>query len=164
MSWWALGGAAALQLVAGVVRVRAWFHVIRDSCPEASDLRYRDVVLAHLGGVGWNAILPAHAGDSVKVALVSRRVPDRRLTTLAATLVPPGLVEAAFTALLLAGILAAGLVSVDVLSSALPPGWSSGAGSSGWFATCARGSRCWAGLGSSPHTSCPGCSQPGWCA
>jgi hypothetical protein len=121
MGWWALAGAAALQLVAGIVRVRAWFHVIRDSCPEASELRYRDVVLAHLGGAGWNAILPAHAGDAVKVALVSRRVPDRRLATLAATLVPPGLVEAAFTALLMAGILAAGFVSLDVLSTALPP-------------------------------------------
>jgi LPXTG-motif cell wall-anchored protein len=120
MAWWALGGAALLQLIAGVIRVRAWFHVIRDSCPEASDLRYRDVVLAHLGGVGWNAILPAHAGDAVKVVIVSRRVPGRRLAMLAATLVPPGLVEAAFTAILLAGILAAGLVSVDVLSSSLP--------------------------------------------
>jgi hypothetical protein len=121
MGWWALGGAAALQLIAGVVRVRAWFHVIRDSAPEACDLRYRDVVLAHLGGVGWNAILPARGGDAVKVVLVSRSVPERRLATLAATLVPPALVEAAFTAILLAGILAAGFVSIDVLTSALPP-------------------------------------------
>jgi hypothetical protein len=121
MVWWALAGAAALQLIAGVVRARAWFHVIRDSVPEASDLRYRDVVLAHLGGVGWNAVLPAHSGDAVKVVIVNRRVPGRRLATLAATLVPPGLVEAAFTAILVAAILAAGLVSVDVLTSALPP-------------------------------------------
>jgi hypothetical protein len=121
MSWWALGGAAALQLVAGVIRVRAWFHVIRDSCPEAEDLRYRDVILAHLGGVGWNAVLPAKSGDAVKIVLVSRSVPGRHLATLAATTVPPALVEAAFTAILMAGILAAGLVSFDILSSALPP-------------------------------------------
>jgi hypothetical protein len=31
MSGMALGGAAVLQLLAGVVRVRAWFHVIRRS-------------------------------------------------------------------------------------------------------------------------------------
>jgi hypothetical protein len=121
MSWWALGGAAALQLVAGVLRARAWFHVIRDSSPEAADLRYRDVVVAHLGGVGWNAVLPAHSGDAVKVVLVSRKVPGRRLAMLAGTLVPPGLVEAAFAAILLAGIVAAGLVSLEVLTSALPP-------------------------------------------
>ena len=122
MSWWALGGAAAFQLVAGVLRARAWFHVIRDSSPEAAGLRYRDVVVAHLGGVGLNAVLPAHGGDAVKVALVSRKVPDRRLATLAATLVPPALVEAVFAALLLAGIFAFGLVSLEVLTSALPPG------------------------------------------
>jgi hypothetical protein len=121
MSWSALGGAAALQLVAGVLRARAWFHVIRDSSPEAAGLRYRDVVVAHLGGVGWNAVLPAHSGDAVKVMLVSRKVPDQRLVTLAATLVPPALVEAAFAAVLLAGIVAAGLVSLELLTSALQP-------------------------------------------
>jgi hypothetical protein len=121
MSWVALGGAAALQLLAGIVRVRAWFHVIRHSWPEASELRYRDVVLAHLGGVGWNAILPAHAGDAVKVVIVNRRTPERRLAMLAATLVPPALVEAAFTVLLLAGLLVTSLVSLEALTSGLPP-------------------------------------------
>jgi hypothetical protein len=121
MSWWALGGAAALQLLAGVVRMRAWFHVIRHSSPQASDLRYRDVVLAHLGGVGWNAVLPVRAGDAVKVVLVSRRTRERRLTLLAATLVPPALVEAAFTVLLVVGLLATSLVTLEVVTSALPP-------------------------------------------
>ncbi|HEX2233160.1 MAG TPA: hypothetical protein VHG69_07325 [Thermoleophilaceae bacterium] len=120
MSWWALGGAAALQLVAGVIRVRAWFHVIRDSCP-GCEVRYRDVVLAHLGGVGWNAVLPARSGDAVKVVLVSRSVRGGRLAMLAATLLPPALVEAAFTVILLAAIFAAGVVSLDVLTSSLPP-------------------------------------------
>jgi hypothetical protein len=48
-------------------------------------------------------------------------VPDGRLATLAATLLPPGLLEAAFSALLLAVILGAGLVSLDALTTALPP-------------------------------------------
>jgi len=121
VSLFALGAAALLQLLAGVVRARAWFHVIRHSCPDASELRYRDVVLAHLGGVGWNALLPAHAGDAIKVGLVSRRVPERRLATVAVTLLPPALVEAAFTALLLAGLLGAGLVSLGALSPTQPP-------------------------------------------
>jgi hypothetical protein len=116
VTWLALAGAAVLQLLGGIVRVRAWFHVIRHSCPEASDLRYRDVVLAHLGGVGWNAVLPAHTGDAVKVGLVSRRIPERRLATLACTLVPAALVEAAFTALLLAGLLGAGQLSAEALT------------------------------------------------
>ncbi len=120
MSWWWLGGAGVLQLLAGVVRVRAWFHVVRHSCPEWCELRYRDIVLAQLGGCGWNAVLPARAGDAVKVALVGRRAPNRRYTTLASTLVPPALVEAAFTVLLVAALLLAGLVSLKTLTPALP--------------------------------------------
>jgi hypothetical protein len=120
MMWLALGGAALLQLLAGALRVRAWFHVIRHTCPDASDLRYRDVVLAHLGGAGWNSVLPARSGDAVKVVLVGRRMPERRLTTLASTLVPAALVETAFTLLLLVGLVAAGLVSLDALTRVVP--------------------------------------------
>src|SRR3954447_7110758 len=98
---------AVLQLLAGVVRVRAWFHVIRDSWPEARErVRYRDVVLAHLGGVGWNALLPAHTGDAAKVVILNERMPRRRLAFLAGTTVPPGVVEAALTVLLVAGLVA----------------------------------------------------------
>src|SRR5919112_1220423 len=121
ISWLALGGAAALQLLAGIVRVRAWFHVIRHSCPDTADVRYRDVVLAHLGGVGWNAVLPAHGGDAVKVVLLDRRMRERHLALLASTLLPPAIVEAVFTALLVAGLFAASLVSLDTLTSSLPP-------------------------------------------
>jgi hypothetical protein len=121
VTWIALGGAALLQLVAGIVRVRAWFHVIRHSCPDASSLRYRDVVLAHLGGVGWNAVLPARAGDAVKVVIVNRRMPERRLALLASTLAPPGLVEAAFTGLLVAGLVMTNLLSPMALTSLVRP-------------------------------------------
>src|SRR5215210_9367554 len=120
MGWWALGAAAVLQLIAGVVRVRAWFHVIRHSCPDEPGVRYRDVALAQVAGSGWNAILPARAGDAVKIALVNRRMQRRRLTTLAATTVPPALVEAAFTVLLLAALVGAGLMSVKSITHGLP--------------------------------------------
>jgi hypothetical protein len=120
VGWIALGGAAALQLIAGVVRARAWFHVIHECCPDTANVRYRDVTLAHLGGVGWNAVLPAHGGDAVKVMLASRRMPGRRLALLASTLLPPALVEAAFTALLVIGLLATGLVTLNAVTSSLP--------------------------------------------
>jgi hypothetical protein len=103
-----------------VVRVRAWFHVIRHSCPDESEVRYRDVALAQVGGSGWNAILPARAGDAVKIALVNRRMQKRQLTTLASTTVPPALVEAAFTVLLLAALVGAGLMSVKSITRGLP--------------------------------------------
>ncbi|HVD58248.1 MAG TPA: hypothetical protein VNC17_15500, partial [Thermoleophilaceae bacterium] len=120
MSWLAIGAAAALQLVAGVVRVRGWFHVIRRSCDEAAQLRYRDVVVAHLGGCGWNAVLPARAGDAVKVALVRRRLPKAPLATVACTLGVPALVDAALTAALVAALVAAGALSLADLASPLP--------------------------------------------
>jgi Lysylphosphatidylglycerol synthase TM region len=120
MSWLALGGATVLQLLAGLVRVRGWFHVIRHSSPEASRVRYRDVALAQLGGCGWNAVLPARAGDAVKVALVSRRLPEAPVATLASTLVAPALVDAVFTALLVAGLLAVGPITPGDLAPTLP--------------------------------------------
>lgn len=118
----ALAGAGLVQLVAAIVRVRGWWHVIRQSRPEWCELRYRDVALAQVGGMGWNAILPARAGDAVKVALVKRRLPEGHLAALTATLVPTGLVEALFTVILVVGLLLAGVVSASTLHSALPPG------------------------------------------
>ncbi|HYP47846.1 MAG TPA: hypothetical protein VEQ61_04335 [Thermoleophilaceae bacterium] len=117
MSWLALGGGALLQLLAGVVRVRGWFHVIRHSSPEGPAVRYRDVAAAHLGGCGWNAVLPARAGDAVKVALVKRKMPETPIATVASTLVAPALVEAVFTVLLVAGLFASGVLSPSDLSS-----------------------------------------------
>lgn len=119
MIWTALGIAAALQLLAGVLRVRGWFHVIRHTCPN-STLRYRDVAVAHLGGCGLNAVLPARAGDAVKVALVRLRMPDTPLATLGCTLVAPAAVDAALTAALVAALVAAGALSVDTLASLVP--------------------------------------------
>ena len=113
----ALGGAVALQLVAGVVRVRGWFHVLRRRCPE---VRYRDVALAQLGGCGWNAVLPARAGDAVKVALVSRRTADTPPATLVSTLAPPSLVDAIFTGVLVVALVAAGGLSPGDLASSVP--------------------------------------------
>jgi hypothetical protein len=39
VGWLALGAVAALQLLSGIVRVRAWFRVIRDSCPDTAEVR-----------------------------------------------------------------------------------------------------------------------------
>jgi len=118
--WVLLAGAAALQLLAGVARVRGWFHVIKNSCPSAASLRYRDVVVAQLGGCGWNAVLPAHAGDAVKVALLRQRMPDTSLATVGSTLVPPALVEAVFTAVLVGALLAVGSLAPTDLAIHLP--------------------------------------------
>jgi hypothetical protein len=102
-----LMGGVLLLVLAGVVRIRAWYGALAETAPS---VRYRDVVVAHLGGAGFNGILPAHGGDAVKLALVKRRVPDIRFGRLLGSLAPPAALEALCTALLLGWALTAGVL------------------------------------------------------
>jgi hypothetical protein len=97
----------ALCVIGGVVRIRAWHAALSDT---TSSVRYRDVVAAHLGGAGFNGIIPAHGGDAVKLALLKRRVPEARFGQLLGSLAPPAAVEALVTAFLLAWALGTGLL------------------------------------------------------
>lgn len=87
--------------------MRAWHAALADTAPT---VRYRDVVLAHLGGAGFNGVIPAHGGDAVKLALLKRRVPEARFGQLLGSLAPPAAVEALFTALLLVWALGTGVL------------------------------------------------------
>src|SRR3954453_20394522 len=89
-----VAGAVVLQVVAGVVRMRGWFHCVRASSEACSRVRFVDVVVAYLGSAGWNGVLPARAGEAVKIALLRRRLRSTPTATLAGTLVPTSLVEA----------------------------------------------------------------------
>src|SRR4051794_41434365 len=78
---WAMTAAplvagVAFSVLGGVVRMRAWHAALADAAPT---VRYRDIVVAHLGGAGFNGIIPAHGGDAVKLALLKRRGPGGRL-------------------------------------------------------------------------------------
>src|SRR3954453_11437199 len=106
-----LVAGVVLTILAGVVRVRAWYESVADACP-AQDIRYRDVVVAHLGGAGFNGLIPAHGGDAVKLALLKRRVSDAPFGQLLGSLAPPAALEASLTALLLAWAVATGVVDV----------------------------------------------------
>jgi len=115
-----VAAAVALQVAAGVVRVRGWFHCVRASAPSCATVRFRDVVIAHLGSSGWNGVLPARGGEAVKVALLRRRLPSTPIGTLAGTLVPTSLVETAFTFTLVSGLLAVGVASPAAVAGRLP--------------------------------------------
>jgi hypothetical protein len=97
----------ALSILGGIVRMRAWHGSLVETAPQ---VRYRDVVVAHLGGAGFNGLVPAHGGDAVKLALLKRRVPDVRFGRLLGSLAPPAAVEALLTALLVAWALATGVL------------------------------------------------------
>ena len=109
-----------LHLVADLVRNRGWYGVLRAAGPDYDTLRVRDVEAAAFAGGSVNALVPARAGDLVKLAVVRRRgAPDARMPTLMATLVPETLFEWVVGAALLAWVLAAGYLPVDTVADAL---------------------------------------------
>ena len=117
---WLLGLGTLLYLVAQTVRPRGWHTILRAAFPEATDLRPRDVIRAYLAGAGVNAIVPARGGDVVKLALVRRRIPGARYSTLAATFIPETLFETAFGTALVAWGLAMGFIPVPTTTGELP--------------------------------------------
>src|SRR6476661_8677274 len=104
-----LVACVVLSFLGGVVRMRAWHAALSETAP---GIRYRDVVVAHLGGGGFNGLVPAHGGDAVKLGLLKRRAPDAPRGQLLGSLAPPAALEALTTALLLAWAVATGVVSV----------------------------------------------------
>jgi hypothetical protein len=81
-----LAVAIAFHATTPFLRSRAWFNIIRDALP-GSRVRYRSVSGAYLAGQGVNGLVPARAGDVLKLVMVHRRLPDASYPTLTATLV-----------------------------------------------------------------------------
>src|SRR3954451_13306520 len=106
-----------LTVIGGVVRIRAWYGAMATVAPE---VRYRDVVVAHLGGMGFNGLVPAHGGDAVKVALLKRRAPAAPFGRLVGSLAPPAAVEALLTAFVLAWALWTGVLGTPSLPGQIP--------------------------------------------
>src|SRR4051794_8835391 len=106
-----------LSVLGGVVRVRAWHGAMAAVAP---DIRYRDVVAAHLGGAGFNGIVPAHGGDAVKVALLKRRAPQAPFGRLVGSLAPPAACEALLTAFVVAWALWTGVLGTPSLPGQIP--------------------------------------------
>src|ERR1700759_4247122 len=107
MTFVTLIAGVVLTVLGGVVRIRAWHGSLAPVSPE---VRYRDVVVAHLGGAGVNGLVPAAGGDAVKLGLLKRRASEPRFGMLLGTLAPPAAVEAFATALLLAWAIGTGVV------------------------------------------------------
>src|SRR5436190_11928155 len=106
-----------LSVLGGVLRIRAWHGAMAGVAP---GVRYRDVVVAHLGGAGFNGVVPAHGGDAVKLALVKRRAADAPFGRLLGSLAPPAAVEALLTALLLVWALSTGVLGAPTWPGQIP--------------------------------------------
>jgi hypothetical protein len=100
-----LAAAVALHVLKTAVRARAWHSIVTTAYPDER-LRYRDSLGAYLCGIGVNAVVPARAGEVVKLSLVKRRAPGTRVEGLVSTLVT----ESAFDSVAGATAIACGFV------------------------------------------------------
>jgi uncharacterized membrane protein YbhN (UPF0104 family) len=84
--WQLLAIAVGCHLTKVACVSRAWRNAVAASYPE-TEVRWRTMYGGYLIGVGINAIIPARAGDAVKLVVVKRRVEGSTYPTLAASLV-----------------------------------------------------------------------------
>jgi uncharacterized membrane protein YbhN (UPF0104 family) len=84
--WGYLALAASLGIVNLALRSRGWQNILRAALPDEV-IRYRSAFGAYCAGVGVNAVIPARAGDLMKMYLMRRSAPGAGYATLTGTLV-----------------------------------------------------------------------------
>jgi glycosyltransferase 2 family protein len=105
----ALGLAIASHILKTMCTSRAWRNTIAASYPE-EEVRWRSIYAAYLAGVGVNAIIPARAGDAVRLYLGHRTVPASTYTTLASTLLVLTIFDSAMALVIFAYALTLGVL------------------------------------------------------
>jgi hypothetical protein len=107
--------ALALQLGGLGLRGVVWRNVLAAAYPDRR-VPLAPVAGAYAAGVGLNAFLPARGGELVKLGLVRSRLPGSTVATIAATLSVILLLDLVVGALLLGGLAAFGVTSVQIPS------------------------------------------------
>jgi uncharacterized membrane protein YbhN (UPF0104 family) len=95
----ALALAVAAHVLKTMCTSRAWWNTISASYP-AEPVRWRSIYASYLAGVGINAIIPARAGDAVKLYMAHRAVPGATYTTLGSTLLVLSIFDSAMATLI----------------------------------------------------------------
>ena len=122
--WAPLGIALGFQLLRLLARTPAWRNIIRAAYPDLFIPR-RTVAGAYLASVGVNAIIPARAGDVLKLYLVHRRVEGTTYPTLASTLLVETLFDMVVAGAILAWALGIGVLpGLDVIPHLPQVDWS----------------------------------------
>ena len=95
---------------------RAWRNVLAAAYPEER-VPWPSIYAAYLAGVGINAIIPARAGDAVRIVLAHRAIPTSTYTTVVSSTLVLSFFDMFAASLLLAWALALGeLPGLDVLA------------------------------------------------
>jgi uncharacterized membrane protein YbhN (UPF0104 family) len=105
----ALGLAVAAHVLKTMCTSRAWRNTIAASYPD-EPVPWRSIYASYLAGVGVNAIVPARAGDAVRLYLAHRAVPTSTYTTLASTLLVLSFFDMAMAVLIFAYALTLGVL------------------------------------------------------
>lgn len=116
---WLLAGVV-VHFCSQAVRLRGWWNVLRAAYPEADELTPGDVRRAFFAGAGLNTVLPARAGDVVKLAFLHRSIPGSSYATLAATSVPETAFETLAGTALVGWMLSRGFLPIPATPGELP--------------------------------------------
>jgi len=95
----------------------AWRNVLAAAYPEER-VRWRPIYGAYLAGVGVNAIVPARAGDAVRIVLAHRAIPGSTYTTVVSSTLALSLFDVVAASAFFAWAIGIGaLPGLDVLAS-----------------------------------------------
>ena len=81
VSFLPLAAAIGCHLLKMACTSRAWRNVLAAAYPEER-VPWISIYGAYLAGVGINAIIPARAGDAVRIVLAHRAIPGSTYTTV----------------------------------------------------------------------------------
>jgi uncharacterized membrane protein YbhN (UPF0104 family) len=117
--WVYLAIALGFFLVRLGLRAWAWRAILSASYPDKR-IPFRSVFGAYLAGVGVNSIVPARAGDVVKLYLVKQRIEGSSYATLAPTLVAETVLDFFVAGSLILWALVIGALPTHQVYSRLP--------------------------------------------
>jgi uncharacterized membrane protein YbhN (UPF0104 family) len=119
VQWAFLALALGIHLVRMLFRAYAWRSILAAAYPEDPP-RYRSVFGAYVAGVGVNSIVPARAGDAVKLYLIKHRIRGSSYATLTPTLIAETLFDFFVGLGLIAWALSLGVLPAHEVYSRLP--------------------------------------------
>jgi glycosyltransferase 2 family protein len=116
VSFGALALAVCCHLLKMACTSRAWRNVLAAAYPEER-VPWISIYGAYLAGVGINAIIPARAGDAVRIVLAHRAIRNSTYTTVVSSTLVLSLFDMAAASFFLAWAIGiGGLPGIDVLS------------------------------------------------
>jgi uncharacterized membrane protein YbhN (UPF0104 family) len=88
----AFGIAVGCHLLKLCCTSRAWRNVLAAAYPDEK-VRWRKIFAAYVAGVGVNAVIPARAGDAVRILFAHRAIPSSSYTTIVSSTAVLSLVD-----------------------------------------------------------------------